>query len=229
MISQQRQRWYAPSPSRLPYGRADAGAPLGVARGRMFYGFEAIYSAERLDYRDRNSAGGDFGPVRAREARLARARRTPRPAFVFFPTVNTHARLGPVPPYQPDWPGCWDASVRGRGGAGLGLSRGMADLRPGYADAMNYTHRYWRDTCASTRRGPRDDPHRRPPAAGPRQRRGCPWEVPVHVITPPGRCSTRCWRTDSSRAPRPGGPASAGWSTSRGSSSARSAQTSSRA
>jgi len=71
-----------------------------------FYGFDAIYSAAKLDYH-----GPEFGwfaiPDQYSLARLDAAEiaaQPRRPAFVFFPTISTHFPFLPAPPYQPDWP-----------------------------------------------------------------------------------------------------------------------------
>jgi phosphoglycerol transferase MdoB-like AlkP superfamily enzyme len=70
-----------------------------------FYGFDAIYGMDALDYR-----GPQFGwwripdqfSLAALDAREIQPR--PRkPLFVFFPTVNTHMPFRPTPPLQHDW------------------------------------------------------------------------------------------------------------------------------
>jgi phosphoglycerol transferase MdoB-like AlkP superfamily enzyme len=70
-----------------------------------FYGFDAIYGMDALDYR-----GPQFGwwripdqfSLAALDAREIQSR--PRkPLFVFFPTVNTHMPFRPTPPLQHDW------------------------------------------------------------------------------------------------------------------------------
>src|SRR5260370_14524318 len=68
-----------------------------------FYGFDDIYSADRLAY-----AGPEFGwfaiPDQYSLERLEalEVRKTPRaPLFVFFPTISTHFPFVPTPPDQP--------------------------------------------------------------------------------------------------------------------------------
>ncbi len=70
-----------------------------------FYGFDRIYGAPDLSY-----AGPPFGWwdvtdqfVIARMDELVIAPQPRKPAFVFLPTISTHAPFTPVPPYQPDW------------------------------------------------------------------------------------------------------------------------------
>jgi len=70
-----------------------------------FYGFDAIYDYERLDYH-----GPPFGwwsindqYALALVDRLEMEPRDREPRFVFFSTISTHAPFTPAPPYQPDW------------------------------------------------------------------------------------------------------------------------------
>jgi hypothetical protein len=71
----------------------------------VFYGFNDIYSAERLEYR-----GPPIGwwtiPDQFAIARMDATEVAPEPRaplFVFFPTTGTHTPFRPVAPYQPDW------------------------------------------------------------------------------------------------------------------------------
>ena len=70
-----------------------------------FYGFDAIYGADRLAY-----DGPEFGWFAVpdqfslhRLDALERNRPTRPPLFVFFPTITPHFPFSPTPPYQPDW------------------------------------------------------------------------------------------------------------------------------
>ena len=80
----------------------------GLLRGwpeGSFYGFETIYDHTRLDYQGPPFGWWDlndqFALARADALEIAPLPR--RPAFVFFPTITTHAPFTPAPPYQPDW------------------------------------------------------------------------------------------------------------------------------
>ena len=65
-----------------------------------FYGFDEIYDQPRLDYRGPSFGWWDLNDQYA----LARmdawevAPRERQPAFVFFPTITTHAPFTPAPP-----------------------------------------------------------------------------------------------------------------------------------
>jgi hypothetical protein len=70
-----------------------------------FYGFDAIYGAERLAYQ-----GPEFGWFAVpdqfslhRLDALETDRPSRQPLFVFFPTISPHFPFSPMPPYQPDW------------------------------------------------------------------------------------------------------------------------------
>ena len=70
-----------------------------------FYGFEDIYDHARLDYHGPPFGWWDLTDqfALARVDSLEVAPQPRRPAFVFFPTITTHAPFTPAPPYQPDW------------------------------------------------------------------------------------------------------------------------------
>ena len=80
------------------------GLLLGWPQG-AFYGFDEIYDLERLDYHGPPFGWWDINDqfVLARMDALEVAPEPRRPAFVFFPTITTHAPFVPTPPYQPDW------------------------------------------------------------------------------------------------------------------------------
>jgi hypothetical protein len=162
----------------------------GVLRGwpeGAFYGFEDIYDLSRLDYR-----GPPFGWwgindqfALARTDALEIAPLPRRPAFIFFPTITTHAPFTPAPPYQPDWtriltPNPYDA---------VDLDRAWSEqpdwlnLGPSYVQALVYAHATLGGYLRL--RADRDfvmilmGDHQPPGlVSGP----GASWDVPVHVI-----------------------------------------------
>jgi hypothetical protein len=155
--------------------------------GAAFYGFDAIYDAPRLDYR-----GPAFGWWRipdqyalAKLDRLELGGAARPPAFVFFPTITSHAPFRPLPPYQPDWERLlsdrpFDAARVPATGDDAALWR---NLGPAYGEAIGYAF----DSLAGyLRRRDGDDivvvvlGDHQPPAGVAGERPG--WEVPVHVI-----------------------------------------------
>ena len=153
----------------------------------VFYGFNEIYGAERLDYQ-----GPEFGwfalPDQYSLARfdaLEERRGSTGQRFIFFPTISTHFPFRPTPPYQPDWP----RMLNRRPYDGPDIVRAYArqpdwtDFGPGYVEAMTYDF----DVLAGylKRHADRDlvmivvGDHQ-PPAAVSGER--APWDVPVHVI-----------------------------------------------
>jgi hypothetical protein len=160
-----------------------------------FYGFDQIIGVSKLDYR-----GPEFGwwriPDQYALAKLDATElhllepgapaATRAPAFVFFPTISTHAPFKPTPPYQPDWRRLlsaepFPAEALERLGEPL---PSLTELRPGYGDALAYTYEYWGGFLENA--DERDfllvlvGDHQ-PPAtvSGP----GARWDVPVHVVT----------------------------------------------
>ena len=156
-----------------------------------FYGFDAMLGEQDLDYR-----GPDFGWWRipdqyslAKLDELAFTEGKRAPAFVFFPTINTHIPFRPIPPYQPDWRRVLtkhpfdDAATA----ASLAQAADWMNLGVPYAESFAYTLRY---LSGYLRAHPHADivlvllgDHQ--PAAsvtGPDAR----WDVPVHVITSRG-------------------------------------------
>jgi len=159
--------------------------------GEWFYGFDAIYGTDRLDYH-----GPEFGwwriPDQYALAKLDQLEVAPhprRPLFVFFPTINSHAPFRPVPPYQPDWkrllgPQPYDGSVAQT------LRDYRADwqnLDPAYADTVSYALE-WLGGYLRERRGAELvlvvlGDHQPPVGVAGEQPS---WDVPVHVIARPG-------------------------------------------
>jgi hypothetical protein len=159
--------------------------------GERFYGFDAIYGADRLGYR-----GPAFGWWRipdqyalARLDSLEVARGERQPLFAFFPTIISHAPFRPVPPYQPDWqrllgPEPYDPSVAR---ALAGNRAEWQNLDPAYADAVGYSLE-WLGGYLRERRGADLvlvvlGDHQPPVGvAG----EAPSWQVPVHVFARPG-------------------------------------------
>jgi hypothetical protein len=152
-----------------------------------FYGFDAIYGHEALNY-----PGPSFGwweiPDQYALAKLDALERTatPRaPLFVVFPTSTTHAPFGPVAPYQPDWRRVLtdrpydDAELE----RSFGATPDLTNLTPSYVRATAYEY----DTFAGYFRTAQDDPlvvligDHQPPAAV--SGAGASWRVPVHVVS----------------------------------------------
>jgi len=157
----------------------------------VFYGFDEIYSADRLAY-----SGPEFGwfaiPDQFSLDRLDAleiARPSRPPLFIFFPTISTHFPFSPTPPYQPDWrristeepydgPDVVSAYAH---------EPDWTHFAPGYVEAMAYD-------LASIGGYLREQPDRdfvmvvlgdhQPPAAVSGERAS--WDVPVHVIASRG-------------------------------------------
>lgn len=152
-----------------------------------FYGFDDIYSGERLDYRGPSFGWWDI-PDQFAMAQMdaLEVKRTARaPLFVFFPTISTHTPFTPTPPYQPDWQRMLtDAPYEP-----ADLQRAWdqepdwLDLGPGYVEALSYTYRALGGYLRM--RAEHDfvlillGDHQ-PPAAVSGE--GARWDVPVHVI-----------------------------------------------
>jgi hypothetical protein len=156
-----------------------------------FYGFDEIIGEHDLDYR-----GPDFGWWRipdqyslAKVHELALGAAGDAPAFVFFPTVNTHIPFRPTPPYQPDWkrvlgPHPFDAEDTA---ASLAQVQDWYNLGAPYGESFAYTLRF---VGGYLREHPDSDivlvlvGDHQPPAGvtGP----GARWDVPVHVIASRG-------------------------------------------
>jgi hypothetical protein len=154
----------------------------------VFYGFDEIYSADRLAYR-----GPQFGwfaiPDQFSLERLdaLELNRSPRaPLFVFFPTLSTHFPFIPTPPYQPDW----SRMATGQPYDGPEIVRAYErvpdwmNFTPGYIEAMSYDFA----TLAGYLRKHSDRDFvmillgdHQPPALVSGE--GATWDVPAHVIT----------------------------------------------
>ncbi|MCC7125719.1 MAG: sulfatase-like hydrolase/transferase [Acidobacteria bacterium] len=152
-----------------------------------FYGFDRIFGAPDLGYEGPPFGWWDVTDqfIFAKLDAMLLAPHPRRPAFVFMPTISTHAPFTPVPPFQPDWsrmltPSPYDTADLERA---YDVQPDWTDLGPGYADALAYTT----DTLASFLRRRADldlvmvvlGDHQ-PPALVSGE--GASWDVPVHVI-----------------------------------------------
>jgi hypothetical protein len=152
-----------------------------------FYGFSAIYDAQRLAYHGPPfgwwTIPDEFAVARLDAEELAPATRPP--VFVFFPTTGTHTPFTPTPPYQPDWPRMLTSEPYERADVVRSWSQepDWFNLTPSYARALGATYTWIGGLLR--RRADRDlvmiliGDHQ-PPAlvSGP----DASWDVPVHVI-----------------------------------------------
>lgn len=156
--------------------------------GAAFYGFDHLYGAPDLGY-----AGPPFGWwdvtdqfVIDRMDALAFPAGARSPAFVFMPTISTHAPFTPVPPYQPDWRRLQTATPYETSdlSAAYDDTPDWTNLGPGYAKALAYLYQTLGGYLRL--RADRDlvlvvvGDHQ-PPALVTGD--GASWNVPVHVIT----------------------------------------------
>jgi phosphoglycerol transferase MdoB-like AlkP superfamily enzyme len=158
-----------------------------------FYGFDHIYDTKALDYR-----GPRFGwwtvPDQFALARLdalegSRPGVPREPLFVFFPTTSTHAPFGPTAPYEPDWNRVTSATPYDDADVEAARARTPKwfDLGPSYANAVGYMYAsiggYLRRHAGRPLVMVVIGDHQ--PAAAV-SGEGASWDVPVHVIAPPG-------------------------------------------
>ena len=152
-----------------------------------FYGFEDIYDHERLDYHGPPFGWWDLSDqfALARVDSLEVAPLPRRPAFVFFPTITTHAPFTPAPPYQPDWERVLTANPYDADE----LDRAWSDypdwlnLGPSYVKGLNYAYATLDGYLQL--RADRDlvliviGDHQPPSLVS---GEGASWDVPIHVI-----------------------------------------------
>ena len=152
-----------------------------------FYGFDAIYGREALEY-----TGPQFGwwsipdqYALAKLDALERDRAPRAPLFAVFPTSTGHAPFGPVPPYQDDWSRVLGSEAYDEADVDRAMAArpDLANLRPSYIRAMSYEYR----SLAGYLREHADDDlllialgDHQPPAAV--SGRDVAWTVPVHVF-----------------------------------------------
>ncbi len=153
-----------------------------------FYGFDAIYGADDLDY-----AGPSFGwwsiPDQYSLAMLDQlelVQRDRTPVFVFFPTISTHMPFRPTPPYQTDWQRIVSEQPYTQSNLGdyLNALPDYSNLSPDYAAVLDYTYSYWSGYLRES--AEREflllliGDHQPPAAVSGEEVR---WDVPVHVVT----------------------------------------------
>jgi hypothetical protein len=153
----------------------------------VFYGFDEIYGAARLDYH-----GPEFGwfalPDQFSLAKfdaLEQSQPSRAPRFVFFPTISTHFPFIPTPPYQPDWTKMFLEHPYD-GPSIVGAYARQPDwthFGPGYVNAVAYDYA----TLAGYLRLHADREvvmillgDHEPAAAVSGEK--APWDVPVHIV-----------------------------------------------
>jgi Sulfatase len=156
----------------------------------VFYGFDAIYNGERLQYRGPPfgwwTIPDQFAAARMDAAEIAPVDRPARaPVFVFFPTTGTHTPFTPTAPYQPDWPRMLTDHPYEQADVDRAWSQepDWLHLGPSYVRALAATYTWLGGFLR--RRADRDfvmiliGDHQ-PPAVV--SGTGAPWDVPIHVI-----------------------------------------------
>jgi hypothetical protein len=153
----------------------------------VFYGFDEIYGAPRLDYRGPPfgwfSLTDQYALAKLDALEINQAARSP--VFVFFPTISTHAPFTPTPPYQPEWRRIFDEQPYDPADLNRAYNEwaDWLNLGPGYVNALTYSYR---SLAGYLRLRPDRDfvmiliGDHQPPAAVTGE--GAPWDVPVHVI-----------------------------------------------
>jgi len=153
-----------------------------------FYGFDRIYAAADLRYQGPPFGWWDVTDqfVIARMDEIVIAPQPRAPAFVFMPTISTHAPFTPVPPYQPEWRRILSATPYDEDHLmqAYQATPDWTNLGPGYARSLAYLH----DTLGGYLRMRADRDFvmvilgdHQPPALVSGE--GASWAVPVHVVT----------------------------------------------
>ncbi len=111
------------------------------------------------------------------------------PRFLLFATMNTHAPFRPVPPYQPDWTRLLGETPFDPDEAARAIAEGTGwhDLRAAYGRVLDYQYRWLAGHVARPRAREAvmvliGDHQPLGAVSGP----GARWDVPVHVVAPPG-------------------------------------------
>jgi hypothetical protein len=153
-----------------------------------FYGFDALYGGESLEYEGPPFGWWDmtdqFALAKLDAEEVNRAPRAP--LFVFFPTISTHIPFTPTPPYQRDWSRMLTKAPYDEADVERAYERqpDWLDLGASYADAVSYMYRSV--TGYVGLQGARDfvmvliGDHQPAAAVSGEQ---ATWDVPVHIIT----------------------------------------------
>lgn len=152
------------------------------------YGFDAVYSAKRLNYR--GPAFGwwtipdQFSLYRIHQDEVAQPQR--KPLLVFFPTITSHAPFAPIAPYQEDWTQLGEAAPFKHVDviASSPSLMDMSALGPAYVHSVRYNLQVLKgylQTFAPPNALFLVLGDHQPPAvvSGPQ----ASWDVPVHVIS----------------------------------------------
>jgi len=171
-------------------GYSTAAIMPGLQRGWPeggFYGFDRIYGTQELGYRGPPFGWWDITDqyALARMDELVIAPQPRSPAFVFLPTISTHAPFTPAPPYQPDWARALTSTPHDPAELDSAWAEpaDWTNLGPGYAKSLIYVHKTLGGYLRL--RGDRDfvmvvlGDHQ-PPALVSGE--GASWDVPVHVV-----------------------------------------------
>ena len=190
----------------MTQSRPSFGTPFGAAGYRRvgllpgmkldwpegaFYRYDTILDERRLDYR-----GPEFGwwvvPDQYSLARFSLLELEPKtraPVFAVFANVNTHLPFAPIPPLQADWqrmltPTPFDAAPLANAQA---REPNWTDMTQDYADSLRYT---FGALSGFVRLRGKVAPvmvilgdHQ---AAANVSGQNASWDVPVHVLAPPG-------------------------------------------
>jgi hypothetical protein len=154
----------------------------------MFYKFEDIYGAKKLNYN-----GPEFGwwriPDQFSLAKLAESEmgNDPRdPLFLFFTSLSSHMPFRPTPPYQQDWPRILSDNPFEKQALdkSLSLLPEWKNMQPGYAETLAYTFTYISGFLSKQQ--DRDlvwiiiGDHQPPANVSGKDVR---WDVPVHIVS----------------------------------------------
>lgn len=153
----------------------------------QFYGFDAIYQADRLDYH--GPAYGwwvipdQYSWYRVHQREMAVRERAP--LLVFFPTINSHAPFAPLPPYRADWRS-FDATPAAAAPEDPTLSARLdgQELAAAYVRSIRYNFAvldgYLRQLAPANALALVLGDHQPPAVVGGRD---ISWQVPVHVFS----------------------------------------------
>lgn len=210
----------------MTQSRPSLGTPFGAAGYRRvgllpgmkldwpegaFYRYDAILDERRLNYR-----GPEFGwwviPDQYSLARFCLLELEPKeraPVFTVFANVNTHLPFAPVPPLQADWqrvltPTPFDAAPLANAQA---REPNWTDMTQDYADSLRYA---FGTLAGFVRLRGRQAPvmvilgdHQ---AAANVSGAHASWDVPVHVLAPPGPILDALRRAGFVAGMKPQGP-----------------------